>query len=161
MWRAYVLLVVLSLTSEVPAQEACPWLTQGTAAALMGGDVNARVHVANGEGTCDFTRGAAGDHPDYPDHPGGAAGSSLHMSIAVSHVPSRECVTGEHLTGIGQDAVLCRVDAKGAYREIIRGRVRATYLVLTLTDREASASDEASLRRALEQAAEEVSGNLF
>jgi hypothetical protein len=154
-WRACLLLFMLSLCPGARAQQACPWLTQGTAAGLMGGDVSASVHVSAGEGTCEFVRAVGGDHP------GAGSKSSLHLRIVVSHLPPPECARGERLTGIGQDAALCRTDAKGEHHEIIVGRVRTTHFVLTLTAREASASHEASFRGSLEQAAEEVSGNLF
>lgn len=155
MWRACALLAMLSLCAGANAQEVCPWLTQGTAAALMGGSVSANVHVSVGEGTCEFSRGAGGDHA------GAAMGSSLHMKIVVTNLPPKECVTGERLTGVGEDAVLCRMDSEGEHRETIRGRVRATYFLLTLIAKETSTTDKGSLRRSLEQAAEEVAGNLF
>jgi hypothetical protein len=144
--RAIVLLILLSLAAVVRAQGACPWLTQGTAAALMGGEVSATVHGSASEGTCEFQRSAPG---------------SLRMSIAVSHAQPKQCTTGEPLTGIGQDAVLCSNDVDGEHRLVLRGRVRSSYFLLILTGKEASVSETASLRHALKQAAEEVAGNLY
>lgn len=150
-----VLLILLSLCAVGGAQEACPWLTQGTAAVLLGGDVSASVHVAKGEGTCEFSRVGVGNQPED------ASAANLKMRIAVSHLPPKECATGEHLNGIGQDAVFCATDWEGEHQELIRGRVRATFFLLTLATRRSSGSDLKSLRRVLEQAAEEVAGSLF
>jgi hypothetical protein len=135
-------------------EEVCPWLTQGTAAALMGGDVTSNVHVSAREGSCEFLRSEGNDRLS------GVSDTSLHMKIVISHIPPTECVTGKRLTGIGQDAFLCITNAGGKYQQIIRGRVRATYFILTLTGKEVSEADKTP-SKALEQAAEEVTGNLF
>jgi hypothetical protein len=123
------------------AQQSCPWLTQGTAASLLGGTVTASVHVASGEGSCDFAR----------------EDRSSRLQIVVGHHPSNECPKGEPLAGIGQESVLCVEDAAGEHRETIRGHVRSSHFLLTLTAHAASAL----LRSSLEQAGEEVAGNLF
>jgi len=136
--------MLLALVAAAHAQQACPWLTQGTAAALMGGEVSATVHGSATEGTCEFQRSPPG---------------SLHMSIAVSHSQPKQCTTGEPLTGIGQDAVFCMSDAGNGHVVTIRSRVRSTFFLLTLTGK--VTTDKASLRNVLEQAAEEVAGNLF
>ncbi len=145
----FVLLLMLSLGAAAHAQDVCPWLTQGTAATLMGGEVSTSVHVAGGEGMCEFLRrGSTGTH-------------SLAMRIAVNHQTPQDCPSGERLTGIGQDAALCTSDAGGEHHVIIRGRVRSIHFLLTLVGRENNASEKALMRTALEQAAEEVAGNLF
>jgi hypothetical protein len=145
--RWSVALILLWHCGALRAQAVCPWLTEGTGAALMAGDVTAHVAEANGEGTCEFTRAA----------PAG----SLRLSIAISHLPPKDCPAGERLSGVGQDAVFCSADMGGEFRATIRGRVRATYFLLTETGKPASASDKAALRDALEQAAEEVAGSLY
>lgn len=155
MWRACSVLILFLLSTGALAQQVCPWLTQGTAATLMGGAVSANVHISTGEGTCEFVR------TSDDDHPGAALASNLQMRIAVSHLPPKECATGERLTGIGQDSVFCATDVEGKHQEMIRGRVRGNYFLLTLTARGNSATDKATLRPTLEQAAEEVAGNLF
>ena len=155
MFRTCVLLLFLSLFASAHAQEACPWLTRGTAAALMGGDVSASVHVSAGEGTCEFMRGAQGDRD------GGTPGSSLQIRIEVGHLPLKECATGDRLAGIGQDAIFCRMDAGREHHEIIGGRVRGRYFWVIFTEREVNDNDKTSRRRFLEEAAEEVAGNLF
>jgi hypothetical protein len=121
----------------------------------MGGDVSAEVQGSAGEGSCEFARGEGGNHPER------ALASSLEMKIVVGHVAPKECATGERLTGIGEDAVFCRVDQDGEHCQTIRGRVRSTYFLLTLTVKGTRTGDKAVLRRSLEQAAEGVAGNLF
>ncbi len=155
MWRVYALLSLFSLCACARAQEICPWLTQGTAAALLGEDVQVHIHVSAGEGDCEFVPRAGGD-------PSGAVPSTGKlMTIVVSHQSSKECATGERLAGIGEDSIFCEADVEGSHRETIRGRVRSKYFLLMVTSRKTSASDNASLRHSLEQVAEEVAGNLF
>jgi predicted oxidoreductase len=148
-----VLLFLLAPLTKARAQDACPWLTRGTAAALIHGDVSASVHVAAGEGTCEFTRDAQADHQ------GGVFGNNLQMKIKVSHVLPKVCASGERVTGIGQDAVSCSSDVGGVHQELIQGRVRARYFLLALTG--SSTATTAVRRHLLEMAAEEVAGNLF
>lgn len=155
MWRVCGVLILFLLPACVCAQQVCPWLTQGTAAALMAGDVRANVHVSEGEGTCEFLRTAVDDDNLA------AVGEGLLLRIAVSRQLPRECATGEPLKGIGQDSVFCDEDADGKHRQMIQGRVRNTYFLLTLTSKQTRTTNEAVLRRTLEQAAEEVAGNLF
>jgi hypothetical protein len=146
---------LLAMCATARAQENCPWLTQGTASALMGGPVTATVHASAGEGSCEFL------FPPGDDHAKAARNNSLQLKIVVGHTPSKECAAGEPITGVGEDSVFCAADIKNEHREVIRGRVRSTDFLLTLTARGSSASDKASLKSSLQQAAEEVAGNLF
>jgi hypothetical protein len=108
---------------------------------LMGGAVTANVHVANGEGTCEFAR---------EDH-------TLLLQIVVSPQRPKECSTGAPVTGVGEDSVLCVDDVAGGHRERIRGRVRLNHFLLTMTAHPANPS----LHSSLQQVGEEVAGNLF
>lgn len=121
----------------------------------MASDVRVSVHVSEGEGSCEFLRTAV----DYDNR--AAAGEALVLRITVNRQLPRECATGEPLKGIGQDALFCAEDAYGKHQQIIRGRVRDTYFILALTSNETKSSNKAALRRTLEQAAEEVAGNMF
>ena len=143
-----VVLLLLSAAELADAQEACPWLTEGTAAALMGGDVSATMHVSGGMGTCDFILDRK-------------SGDAVRMDIAVSHRSANECVQGERLPGVGQDAFACRTNTGGEHREVIRGRVRGMFFLLTLTTTDTRSIDEALWSKRLEQAAEAVAGSLF
>jgi hypothetical protein len=121
----------------------------------MGGEVNTVVHVTAGKGSCDFVS-YANDGSNGP-----TPGDSLHLMIAVGLSSPKECVTGERLTGIGEDSVLCSAAVGGAQQEIIRGRVRGTYFLLVLRAAKATPSDKALHRTMLEHIAEVVAGNLF
>jgi hypothetical protein len=146
---------LIAFCAEAHAQEACPWLTKGTAAALLGGDVGVQVRVSKGEGVCDFQRETSGrSNARMPE-------DGLRLRIAVGHLMPKECATGERLTGIGEDSVLCGMDVAGARQEMIRGRVRDKYFLFTLIAAAGSPADTSWLRKTLEQGAEEVAGNLL
>ncbi len=138
------------LASGARAQQACPWLTEGTAVTLLGGPVTSEVHaVSVGEGSCVFTRGVERD--------------ALVLRIEVGKVAAAECAIGEGVRGIGDEAWRCSMDVGGEHREVIRGRVRATKILLMLTARGGGAKllSRDAKRSAVEQAAEEVAGTLF
>jgi hypothetical protein len=82
---------------------------------------------------------------------------SLRLGIVVSHDQPKECAAGEPLAGVGEESVLCVEKVGGEHRERIRGRVRSMYFLLTMTAHDG----KASFRNMLEQAGEEVAGNLF
>jgi hypothetical protein len=79
----------------------------------------------------------------------------------VSPSLPKECATGERLTGIGEDAVLCSLTVAGEQQDIIRGRVRGTYFLLVLKSAKTNSTDEALQRTTLERIAEVVAGSLF
>ena len=141
MWRAGLLAVLLLGCGAARAQQSCPWLTQGTAAALMGGSVTMSTQAANGEGSCEFAR----------------EDGSLRLKIVVGHQSMKECMAGESIAGIGEDSVYCEETAASEHRARIRGRVRSSYFLFTMTARD----PKASLRSPLAQVGEEVAGNLF
>jgi hypothetical protein len=138
------------LAAGARAQQACPWLTEGTAVMLLGGSVTSEVHAPSaGEGSCVFTRGGERD--------------AIVLRIEVGKVTAAECAAGEASRGIGDEAWRCAMDAGGEHREVIRGRVRATKILLMLTVRGGGAKllSRDAQRSAVEQAAEEVTGSLF
>lgn len=128
---------------------ACPWLTQGSAARVLGGDVSVTVTVTNpGEGACRFSRGNS---------------PTESLEILVGAASSTACPeNGAALTGIGNEAVRCRLPgAHGAMAEMVSGRVRDVHFALILREhkRPPRSSDEQD--DPLEQLAEQVAGNLF
>jgi hypothetical protein len=138
------------LAAGARAQQVCPWLTEGTAATLLGGSVTTEVHtVSAGEGSCVFTRAVERD--------------ALVLRIEVGKVAAAECITGEGARGIGDEAWRCAMDVGGEHREVIRGRVRATKFLLILTTRGGGAKllSKDEQRSAVEQVGEEITGNLF
>jgi len=142
---------VISAYGQAVAPAACPWLTQGTAARVLGGDVSVDVHVSEaGEGTCSFVRGTD-------------AQTLLRIEVSKSTLPG--CgADAKELRGIGNEALRCTLPAEGNHAvEKISGRVRDRYFTLTKRYRFTSeARGPANTQDdALEQAAESVAGNLF
>ena len=132
--------------------ERCPWLTQGTAAAILGGDVTSLVQ-GDGETSrsCQFIR----------KH--NAVLYELDIFVAqegVSVCPP----ASEKLIGIGTGAVQCSVTHSSTdVMEQIDGKVRDLRFKAILTTKgiKLSASQRESQREALRHAAEQVAGNLF
>lgn len=135
--------------SQSAPQATCPWLTVGSAARALGGDVDVAMTGANAEaGTCRFLRRDA-------------AMDSL--EIAVSKDPLPICPAGSRkLVGIGNEAAQCKLTAAhGEMAEMVSGRVRELHFTLILhgQKRDAKASDPQD--DALGWLAEQVAGNLF
>ena len=132
--------------SKVRSQNTCPWLSQGSAARALGGDVSTKVSVSDtGEGSCRFLR-----EQRSPDA----------LKILVSKNALASCPTeSTKLQGIGNQAVRCRV--KGL--EMVSGRVRDLHFTVTLTSREQKSPVKLPdvQEDALEQIAEQIAGNLF
>lgn len=151
MLRLWLICALFSiLTPSARAQQTCPWLTQGTAAKLMGGPVTADVHtITANQGSCVFTRGTSGN--------------TVVLRIETGPALSAVCVDGDHLHGVGNQALRCATDQAHEHREAIHGNVRATHfaLILTVPDSAASLLPQDVQRNAAEQAGEEVAGSLF
>jgi hypothetical protein len=132
--------------SQPRSRTTCPWLTQGSASRVLGGDVSTKVSVSDtGEGSCRFLR-----EQRSPDA----------LKILVSKNALASCPTeSTELKGIGNQAAMCRV--KGL--EMVSGRVRDLHFTVTLTSRgQKSPAKLPDVREdALEQIAEQIAGNLF
>jgi hypothetical protein len=132
-------------------QATCPWLSPGSAATALGGDVSVTVNVTNlSEGSCRFSR-QQGSH------------DSLEIAVSMASLPT---CSGEHTTlrGIGNEAARCRfAGAHGEAVEMVSSRVRDEHFTVTLTWRgpKAAAHSPDEQDDALEQAAEQVAGNLY
>lgn len=142
---------VLSARAQATAPAACPWLTQGVAARVLGGDVSVDVHVSDaGEGYCSFARNTD---------------ATVSLKIDVSKTAVAACGAGAmKLKGIGNEAVRCALAAAdGRNVQKIASRVRDRFFTLTLSQGKGARADESDDLRNddLEQAAESVSGNLF
>jgi hypothetical protein len=133
------------------APAGCPWLTSGSAAHALGGDVSATVKVSNsGEGSCNFSR-----REGPPDA----------LEILVSKAALLTCPSDSmSLKGIGNEAHSCKPRAaRGEVEEMITSRVRDLHFTVLLTTRSQkipSKSDDPQ-NDALEQIAEQVAGNLY
>jgi hypothetical protein len=132
--------------SQPRSRTTCPWLTQGSASRVLGGDVSTRVSVSDiGEGSCRFLR--------EQRSPGS-------LKILVSKRALASCPSqSTELKGIGNQAAMCRV--KGV--DMVSGRVRDLYFTVTLTSRgqKSPAKLPDAQEDALEQIAEQIAGNLF
>jgi len=142
----------VSAYGQAAAPAACPWLTQGTAARVLGGDVLVDVQVSEaGEGSCAFVRGAD---------------AKTSLRIEVSKTMLAGCGgDATQLKGIGNEALRCTLPATGDHvTEKISGRVRDRYFTLIMSRPGGTAAHHRSNDAeddAMEQAAESVAGNLF
>jgi hypothetical protein len=143
--------------SPAPASTGCPWITEGTAAAMLGGDVSVTVKITNPAetnptgGSCLFTRQQ------------GTAAYTL--EVLVQKNPTPACPSGsEKLAGIGNEAARCKVQSTpNESVEMISTRVRDLYCTVTLTTpgSKDSAISLVDQKSAIERAAEQVTGNLY
>ena len=142
--------------SMAHASTGCPWLTEGSAAQALGGEVSVTVKVSDmGEGLCNFSRRQV---------------STDSLEILVSKAALPTCPPDStSLKGIGNGALSCRPHGSRAEAvEMISSRVRDFHFTVTLTTRgqktpakpdEPQATDPQN--DALEQIAEQVAGNLY
>jgi hypothetical protein len=160
MIRSIALMLSIAFVPGAFAQTAlpCPWLTTGSAAKILGGDVTMLVRASgNFEGSCRFTR---------------QTGEAMEaLEILVGKADTHSCPEGSpKLKAIGNEAVQCkRSIATGQEIYTIAGRVRNVYFAVTLTNVAGAILDRsAEVRPAdpysaspLERLAEQVSGNLY
>ena len=94
---SFLLLFVILSTSLLRAEPVCPWLTQGSAAAMLGGDVSAVIKLTQPrEGSCIFSL-----------HQWAAMYS---LEVVVESTQRTTCPpTSPNLPGIGNEAVACRL----------------------------------------------------
>jgi hypothetical protein len=159
--RAHLLAALLLLAphaahaaQQQSDQPACPWLTAGTAAAILGGPVLStvkRTSTESPEGSCTFTLSQ------------GAVLSTL--EIVVARTPKPVCPTDSpKLTGIGNEATVCRLNhSPTEQRYAIDSRVRDFYLrtTLTLPNAAPTSQNPSDPQQLLERVAEQVAGNLY
>ncbi|HTV04417.1 MAG TPA: hypothetical protein VME86_03540 [Acidobacteriaceae bacterium] len=125
----------------------CPWLTKGTAADALRGDVNLSVSMSNMDnGTCRFSR---------QQKPSGV------LEIIVSKSALQTCPpNSQDITGVGNSAKECSGRAHhGEATAMISGQTRNTYFTVRLTLH--AKKDDPELNAAVEAIAEEVAGNLY
>ncbi len=139
------------VSSQAHAADVCPWLTQGSAAKALGGDVSVTVNVSDsGEGLCRFAR---------------RQGFSDSLEIQVSEAALPLCPPESFsLKGIGNEATRCKLTAShGESAERISSRVRELHFTVTFTSHEQKSATKSPDAQddALEQVAEQVAGNLY
>jgi hypothetical protein len=124
----------------------CPWLTVGSASTALGESSTVEVKVLpTGVGSCIFRSGQGSD--------------VRQLEIEVAASGDESCPAGsEKLKGIGNEAVVCRMQEHGEWVDGVTGRVRGMHFSVKLAG---GAGDGAHRREAVEQAAEQVAGSLY
>jgi hypothetical protein len=136
--------------SPARSQVACPWLTQGSASKLLGGDVSIKVYLSDtGAGSCKFLR---------------QEGSHDSLEILVSNAALASCPTGSpELKGVGNQAARCKAAGSHGGGDMVSGRVRDLHFTVTRTShgqkRPVKIPDVQE--DALEEIAEQIAGNLY
>jgi hypothetical protein len=154
-----VLAASLLIVRFAPAQSACPWLTDGTAAAALGGPAitAAQLHGDPNRpmGSCIFTR------------QGNAATSVLEIAVSGAPLEPGCPANSPKLTGIGNEASFCRLDTNPNHspaqaRYIINSRVRDLYFRVSLAIAPTPASQPLDHEREqIQLIAEQVAGSLY
>jgi hypothetical protein len=129
--------------SSLPSSGAvttCPWVTEGSAAKVLGGQVHAILNVASPtQGTCTFVKTARPQE-------------QLKVLVGAGNIPS--CPAGSaRVIGVGDQASRCHLSHSA---QMISGNVRAVGIAITLAAGPGSQSEDA-----IQQIAEQVAGNLF
>ena len=149
---SFLLLFVILSTSMLRAEPVCPWLTQGSAAAMLGGDVSSVIKLTPaGEGSCAFSlqQGV----------------TTYSLEVVVESTQRTTCPpTSPNLPGIGNEAVACRLQlSPNETVDVVSSRVRTLYFTVSLKI-QGTANPGIPLnkqRDIVERAAEQVAGNLF
>lgn len=160
MMRTIFLLCTIASSAAAMGQgtTACPWLSTGTAAKFLGGDVTVSSHVeGTWAGSCRFMRRTS---PAAPS-----------VEVLVGPTDMHPCPQGSmKLLSLGNGAVQCRRTVSLSQPSgIIAGRIRAVYFVVTLTGIAGAMTPEPADPRLadafaaspLERMAEQVVGNLY
>jgi hypothetical protein len=119
------------------ASPACPWLTEGSAAKVLGGPVHVILNLASAnQGTCTFVK------TTRPQE-------QLKVLIGAGNIAS--CPAGSaRVVGVGDQASRCHLPHS---TQMISGIVRANDMAITLSGNQPE--------DAIQQIAEQVAGNLF
>jgi hypothetical protein len=136
------------------SSQGCPWLNAGTAARILGAEVAVTAHSdSNWSGACRFVTSAA---------------MPASIEIRVGNTDTHPCGAGAaQLTAIGNQAVLCSLQAAGGRRvQTVSGRVRDAWFSVTLAmpsgaGERTPSPGEPARAPAIEFLAEQVAGNLY
>jgi hypothetical protein len=152
---------LLALPASAHATNNCPWINEATVSGLLGADATG---TATGEGA---------GQPGVCTFVAQREGATHTLRLAVEIVPDPHARVGElaHLCAsgtavlpaIGNEAVVCENDKKGALGERVVGRVRDQVFNITIasTQKHDPLLDRSALKTRIAIAAEQVSGNLF
>jgi hypothetical protein len=150
-------LLIFSATISAAQQPApCPWFSSGSAQTVLGGPVSFHFQTEeNGQGLCEFAS---------------QSGRTAKMlRILVGKVDRHACPPeSTQLKALGNEAVQCsRPDAQGHPWDVIAGRMRDVFFVVTSNVSDAAATPKTDgpptdpySASILERVAEQVVGNL-
>ena len=152
LWMSAVFLAVSLSAQNYPAKKpssslppsgaspTCPWLTEGSAAKVLGGEVHVILNVASAlQGTCTFVKTARPKE-------------QLKVLVGAGNAPS--CPVGSaKVIGVGDQASRCHLPHSA---QMISGNVRAVDMAITLSGGFGNQGEDA-----IEQIAEQGAGNLF
>jgi len=124
------------------AAKVCPWVTQGSADVVLGGDSTAAVEVSqSGQGVCSFRLDQGG--------------STNTLRVAVGRSAEGSCPAGSPaLRGIGNEATMCTV--RRSHSEVVE-----TIFSITIRRKSSQPPEVGHFEDAIKQIAEQVAGNLF
>lgn len=138
---------------KADAQPVCPWITEGTVAAVLGGPVTGSIQVQpGGLGSCLFS--IEQNHLK----------EKLQITVAASPFGACPEGSGRKLQGIGSDTVECRSSAAatGEVVESISSRVRGSYFRVSLTLQATAAMAPPEKQESMvREVAEQVAGALY
>ena len=157
--RLLLLFAFIYLPPICHAEETCPWLNSGTAAAVLGGAVKASVTHPDkdkDDGICEFVR--------EQDSGGGI----LRIEVRTMGAPKTDFSSfmarcgsiSAAVRAIGNEALACTLDGKdGAVTVQIVSRVRDRAFLVSITTSDHSSTK--ALREKCRSVAEQVAGILF
>ena len=137
--------------SVAAAHHSCAWLTEGSAAGLLGGEVTPTASLSDtGEGSCKFIR-----RQEPFD--------SLEVTVSKTALPT--CPPDStKLIGVWNPTSMCKIlGPRGLTAELISGRVRECYFTLTIDFSKRKMPPQSTEIREdlMAQVADQVAGNLF
>jgi hypothetical protein len=137
--------------ASAAAHHGCAWLTEGSAAGLLGGEVMPTASLSDtGEGSCKFTR-----RQEPLD--------SLEVTVSKSALPTRP-PNSTNLVGVGNPTSICKISgAHGLTAVLISGRVRDFYftVMIDFSKRKTPPQSTEIREDLMAQVADQVAGNLF
>jgi hypothetical protein len=153
-----LLLIVSATISAAQQPSTCPWLSSGSAQTVLGGPVSFHFQAEeNGQGLCEFLSQSG-------------AGPKM-LRIRVGKLDKHVCPPeSTKLRALGNEAVQCmRPDSEGHPWDVIAGRIRDTFFVVSTSNVPDAAATPATDGRPqdsygasiLERVTEQVVGNLY
>ncbi len=154
-----LLLVTLLFPLSVKAESQCPWINKATVADSQDTSVKLETQATGDEGSCLFRYQEGKDV--YQLH---ITVRNVTNSASLLMLYESQCASGvTRLSGVGNEAVLCRAKPRLLYAVQVVGRVRNQVFVVYVS--EEPAKDESEMRMSLQEkatiAAKQVAGNLF